>query len=177
MTTNRFETNYIKCPKCDNTLDMSFVNKSCPNPLCSFNFNGLDELLNKDDQALRNALLVAYRDKESDELDLITTAIKYNIGNYLAHFIECNWGAHYHALYKDFILLYLEDLNILKKVLTSDIIKEKDNMIKSKNGYKMFWNLYKYLIKVNNVKIREFLRKEFPEYWQEWYKGLRIHKI
>ena len=172
----QFSPNYIKCPRCNNTLDLSFVNKSCPNPLCVFNFEGLDKLLNEDEEKLRKAIAGSYKGNDDDRVGLIATAIKYNIGDYLSHFIECTWGAHCNSIYKDFILLHLKDLHVLKKVLSSDAIKEgKDNIIVSKNGYKMFWELYEYLIRVNHAEIRSFLRTEFPKYWREWYKKIHNH--
>jgi len=171
---NNFTPNYIKCPDCQNILDMSFCNASCPNPLCGFNFAGLEAYLSKNDEELRKMLLKEYKDKESQEYKLTTTAIKYNMGNYLAHFIECKWGAHYNALYNDFILNFLDDLNLLKIVLKSDIIKEKDNITTSKNGYKMFWELYCHLRKITfNKDISNFLKTEFPSFhlrhYTEWF--------
>jgi hypothetical protein len=173
---NKFIPNYIKCLKCGNTLDLSFVDKSCPNPLCSFNFTGLSELLNEDDEKLMTTLVEAHRGYDEDRIALVIVAVRYNIGNYLAHFIECTWGAHYNSLYKHFITLHLKDLNILKKVLSSDVIKEdKNNIIISQNGYKMFWALYKYLINIKSVEISGFLKEEFPKYWRDWYRKIHGH--
>jgi len=176
MKTNNFTPNYIKCPDCQNILGMSFVVSVCPNPLCGFNFDGLDAYLSKNDEELRKILLKEYKTKEGKEgreYKLTITAIKHNMGNYLAHFIECKWGAHYNALYNDFILSFLDDLNLLKIVLKSDIIKEKDNITISKNGYKMFWDLYCHLKRINNVNFRNFLISEFPElhrrHYDEWF--------
>lgn len=173
---SKFSPNYIICPQCNNTLDLSFVETSCPNPLCNFSFNGLNELLVKDEEELRKMLSKAYKGDDDKVIKLIVTAVKYNIGDYLSHFIECTWGAHYNSLYKDFILLHLKDLRVLKMVLSSDVIKEnKNNTIISKNGCKMFWELYQYLIKVNSAEIRGFLKEEFPEYWRKWYQKIHHH--
>jgi len=173
MEGNNFTPNYIKCPNCQNILDMSFVDSVCPNPLCGFNFAGLNAYLTQGDEELRKILLKEYRAKEDQEYKLVVTAIKYNMGNYLAHFIECKWGAHYNALYNDFILNFLDDLNLLKIVLKSDIIKEKDNITTSKNGYKMFWDLYCHLKRINIANFRNFLISEFPElhrrHYNEWF--------
>jgi hypothetical protein len=169
MTNNNFQPNYIKCPQCKNILDLSFTAKSCSNPLCGFNFDGLDALLNKNDDELRKALLSHYKDREGRVYKLITTAIRYNSGNYLAHFIECNSGAHYNTLFNDFIRHFFDDLNILKAVLKSDVIKQRDNVIISKGGYKMFWELYDRLKKLNSVEIRNFLISEFPDFHRRHY--------
>jgi hypothetical protein len=174
-----FTPNYIKCPSCQNILGMSFIDSVCPNPLCGFDFAGLEAYLSKNDEELRKILLKEYKTKEGKEgkegreYKLTITAIKHNMGNYLAHFIECKWGAHYNALYNDFILNFLDDLNLLKIVLKSDIIKEKDNITISKNGYKMFWDLYCHLKRINIANFRNFLISEFPElhrrHYNEWF--------
>lgn len=171
---NTFNLNYIKCPSCKNILDMSFVNKSCPNPLCNFNFNGLEPYLNKNDEELRKLLIKARKENDDTEHKLITIAIKYNMGTYLAHFIECTWPAHYETLYSSFLLNFLDDLNVLKIVLKSDVIKEDKKTIVSKNGYKMYWQLYCRLKKINfNPDISNFLKTEFPtlqrRHYTEWF--------
>lgn len=181
MNNKGFYPNYIKCPDCNNILDLSFIDKSCPNPLCGFNFDGLNDYLNKNDEELRKIYLTVYKNRESREYKLVITAIKYNMGNYLAHYIECSSGAHYNTLYKDFILNFLDDLNILKIVLKSDVIKEKDNVIVSKNAYKIFWDLFKKLMNINCPEIRKFLRLEFPALYKKYYKErhekFMIHKV
>jgi hypothetical protein len=164
-------SNYIKCPECKNVLDMSFITKSCPNPLCKFNFEGLEVYLNKNDYELRKALLIESKDKTSKEHKLIITAIKHNMEEYLKHFIECKIGHHYNTLYKDFILIFLDDVNILKNVLKSDSMKNKENTVISKNGYKIYWDLYCHLIKIpSNQSIRFFLKTEFTDFYHQYYK-------
>jgi len=171
MNNKQYKLEYIKCPSCNNILDLSFVNKTCPNPLCIFNFKGLTNYLDKDDAWLHKALIDAHKDKDERELKLLTTAVKYNIANYLDHFVSCNWGSHYTTLFKDFIFLYLDDLNALKLVLSSNTIKlDKGEVIVSKNGYRMFWDLYKWLIRVHSSQIRNFLRQEFPDLYKRYYK-------
>ncbi len=170
----KFNLNYIKCPDCKNILDMSFVNKSCPNPLCGFNFNGLEPYLNKNDDELRKLLIKARKENDDTKHKLVTTAIKHNMGKYLAHFIECTWPAHYETLYNSFLLNFLDDLNVLKIVLKSDVIKDGQNTITSKNGYKMYWQLYCRLKKMTlNSDINNFLKTEFPvlykKHYAEWF--------
>lgn len=175
MNDKLFKLEYIKCPSCKNILDLSFVNKTCPNPLCGFNFEGLEDYLDKDDGWLHKALVKAYKSKNECEVKLLATAVRYNIGNYLSHFISCSWGAHYHTIFKDFIILYLDDLNALKSALKSDVIKPGNSII-SKKGYKMFWGLYKWLMRVHSPQIRSFLQKEFPDFDKRHYKE-RIEKF
>lgn len=169
---NNFSPNYIKCPGCKNVLDLSFKNSSCPNPLCGFNFAGLDELLSKNDDELQKILLDHYNDRDSHEYKLVITAIKYNSGNYLAHFIECNWGAHYNTLFDTFLVNFFDDLNIFKTILKSEVIKNKDNVVLSKNGYKMFWELYDHLKKLHDPNLRSFLVSEFPVFHRKHYNEL-----
>lgn len=170
MQDNKFQPNYIKCPECKNILDLSYIDKCCPNPLCGFNFAGLEPYLRKGDEELHKDLMRLRAERSGHEFKLLITAVKFNMGNYLAHFIECTWGAHYNTLYKDFILYFLDDLNLLKAVLKSDVIKDKDNTVVSKNGYKMFWELYCRLKKTGSTSdIRGFLVVEFPELHRKHY--------
>jgi hypothetical protein len=172
---NDFRPNYIKCPGCKNILGLSFKGKTCPNPLCGFDFAGLTPLLAQSEAELHKALTEAYRGKDERKIKLLATAVRYNIGNCLAHFVSCHWNAHYQTLFKDFILLYLDDLNALKAVLSSGTIRpDKANTIVSKGGYKMFPELYAWLMRVHYPEIRDFLRREFPGLYREWYK--KIHK-
>lgn len=169
--TNDFCLNYIKCPGCKNTLGLSFVDKTCPNPLCGFNFNGLSDLLDKNDAELHKALIVSYKGDDERQIKLLATAVRFHIGSYLSHFVACQWGTHYQTLFKDFIILYLDDLNALQLVLSSDVIKlDKGNVVVSKNNYKMFPELYDWLMRVHSPAIRNFLRLEFPGLYKEYYK-------
>jgi len=170
---NKIKLNYIKCPNCQNILDLSFVKSVCPNPLCGFNFNDLEALLDQDEGKLRQALINATKSKDVHGIKLLATAVKFNMPGYLTHFIECSWGAHYQTLFKDFITLYLDDLNVLKMILSSDVIcPAKNNVVTSKNGYKIFLGLYQYLMKVHSPDIRNFLRLEFPGFYRKWYKEI-----
>lgn len=171
METN-FNLNYIKCPECDNTLDLSYAYKTCPNPLCGFQFEGLNDWLDKDDGTLQKAFIEAYKAKNERITKLLITAVRYNMAKYLAHFITCDWGAHYNTLFNDFIIKHLNDLNALKIVLRSDII-EPGNSITSTNGYKMFWELYGRLITIPDKPVQSFLRLEFPAYYKQYYQQIQ----
>ncbi len=174
----RYRPSYIKCPDCNNVLDLLFISKSCPNPLCDFNFNGLEQFLHEDEGKLRDLLQSNAMSRDSREYKLIRTAVKFNMFSYLTHFIECSWGAHYQTLFKEFIIRNLDDLNTLKEVLRSCYIREdKQNTTTSKNGYKMFWSLYCYLMKVYNMEIIGFLQKEFPDMHRKHYRLLHQKHI
>jgi hypothetical protein len=138
--------------------------------LCGFNFAGLRDFLDKKDHELHKELQEAHKDGDEHKQKLLITAVKLNIGDYLAPFIFCSWGSHYNTLFREFIARHLDDLNILKKVLKSDVISlDKGNVTTSKNGYRMFWELYKYLMKVNSSEVRDFLRLEFREFYRKYY--------
>lgn len=172
MESKEFVINYIKCPECKNILDLTFTDKTCPNPLCCFNFAGLEQYLNKNDDELRKILIKARKEENDKEYKLVVTAIKHNMTQYLAHFIECTWGAHYNTLFNSFILTFLDDLNILKIVLKSDVIKDGENTTTSKNGYKMYWELYCRLRKVTlTPEISNFLKTEFPNFHRRHYNN------
>lgn len=175
--TKNFTPNYIKCPGCKNILDLSFVDGRCPNPLCGFNFAGLRDFLNQNDDILRKELINAHKEHDEHKRKMLVTAIKFNMGNYFSHFITCTWGSHYNTLFKKFIFWYLDDLNIIKKVLKSDVIDpNKGETEASKNGYKMFWELYKYLMRIPHPDIKLFLKKEFPKFRQKYNKEQRQNK-
>lgn len=170
---NKFRLNYIKCPDCKNVLNMTFVTGYCPNPLCGFNFDGLEALLHKDDYSLHKAIIKTHKDNNRHEIKLLATAARANMTNYLSHYISCDWGAHYQNVFKDFLVPYLDDLNVVKSVLKSDTIQiDKNNVVISKNGYKMFWELYEHLMKVRDRDIRDFLRFEFPLFSRKYLKLL-----
>ncbi len=167
--TKDFSPNYIRCPECKNVLNLSFADGKCPNPLCGFNFDGLRPFLDQDDDSLRRELKNAHKENDKHKRKILITAIRFNIGNYFSHFITCTWDSHYNTLFKDFITRYLDDLNILKDVLKSDVIDpDKGETEVSKNGYKMFWELYKYLMKLPYPDIKIFLNTEFPKFRRKY---------
>lgn len=164
--------NYIICPDCGNILDMSFKVLPCPNPLCSFRFKGLDKYLNKNIDELIKEIAIEYRGKDEHLIKLIATALKYNSGINLANLIKNFNDKEYRKKYETFILLHLKDINLVKKVLLSGIIKDRENIYISKNGYKIFPELIETLYSVHDVKIRDFLMKEFANYHVKFFRTL-----
>ena len=178
MTKNNFKLNYIKCPNCKNILDLTFVARGCPNPLCQFSFKGLEALLVKNNSELHKAILSAYKGNDERKIKLLATAVRNYIAVYLANFIQYAWGSQMQRLFKNFIILYLDDLNALQIVLKSKVIKpDKDNTVISKNNYKIFPELYNYLMRVHSTEIRNFLRLEFPKLYRDWYKKMHERSI
>ena len=164
---------YIVCPICGNILDLSHMRKKCPNPNCHFGFGRTLKYFGKDSTEIHKALKQNDIETNSDEYKCLEVAIRNNMASYLKHFIECNWGAHHNTLFKKLIEPYLDDIEPLKTILSSNIINEKKcNVTVSKNGYKMFWDLYRCLAKVRSGNVRHFLVLEFPEYNKKLYKIL-----
>lgn len=159
-----FVPNYIICPDCGNILDLSFKDSVCPNPICGFRFKGLQKYLNKNISELRSDIAIEFRGKDEHLIKLIATALKYNSGVGLVGLIKNFNNKKYREDYEKFILLYLKDVNLVKSVLMSNVIKNDNNVFVSKNGYKIFPELIDILYSVHDVKIRDFLRKEFKSY-------------
>lgn len=64
-----------------------------------------------------------------------------------------------------FSILYwhLDDIHVLKSVLSSDVIREdKDPIEWSESGEKIFFVLYKYLRLVKSKEVRDWLVISFP---------------
>lgn len=163
---------YIICPDCGNILDFSFKNSVCPNPLCGFRFKGVDRYLNKKIHELQKEISIHFRGGDEHLIKLIATAAKYNSGTYLADLIRNFDNKKYRKDYDTFILLYLKDVNLVKNVLISSIIKDGDNIIISKNGYKIFPELMEFLYSAHDVKIKDFLMKEFANEHVKMFRKL-----
>lgn len=170
----KYNLNYIKCPDCLNVLGLSFISTNCPNPICSFDFKGLAGNLDKTTDQLIQDLLTARKEGNDREVKLLATAARFGIAKHLIHFITCKWGTCYNSLFKFLIIPYLDDINSLKIVLSSNmIIPSKGNAVISKNGYKIFWDLYEHLMRVRSQTIRGFLRVEFPDLYKQYYKNIQ----
>jgi hypothetical protein len=138
----------------------------------------------KNEEELYKILLNAPGEPEdytSREHKLAFTAVRHNIGNYLARYIDCKWGSQINTDCDDFMLNFLDDANILKTILRSSVVEVVKNYTLSKNGYKMFYKLYRRLKKIMHPDIRNFLIPEFPEYGrklhEEWEKGFMKTKF
>lgn len=165
---DNFQLNYIKCPECKNILDLSFIDKICPNPLCGFDFDGLRAIL---DNGEKKPFLEPTKEQEWKWLKLLQTAFKHNMGNHLATLAAYNNRADYYKLYPRSVIRELDDLEALKTVLLSDVIKlDKKGVIKSRFHYRMFYDFYEYLMSVNYQEIRNFLRLTFPDFYKTYYK-------
>ena len=83
---------------------------------------------------------------------------KKHMEGYLTHYIECSYRPCYHTIYTEIIAPHLDDVNVLKKVLKSDVIDESNgNVWKDADGHKMYSELFAYLSLVENSEIKDFL--------------------
>jgi hypothetical protein len=162
---------YIKCPECRNCLGLDFIGIQCPNPLCGFNFDGLQGFIDEGKDRLLEMAKERKFSVESTDYKLLGLALRYYMYDYLVDYVKCTWGAHYQTIYKQIIHRYLDDPEIVKKLLLSDVIKSK-NIKESKSGCKIFWELYKSLYGVQSSEVKVFLVKEFPVF----YRKLKIQK-
>jgi hypothetical protein len=87
--------------------------------------------------------------------------IRENMERILLHYIECTWGACYTTKFRELIQPYFNDVALLDKILRSDAIKEKWNVIEGKTGAKIYKDLYWELLKCKDSSIAEYLRTEF----------------
>lgn len=168
-----YSLKYIYCPSCNNILEESFKEKTCPNPLCRFSFKGLSNYLDENISELRREMAREYKNNDSRAYKLMITAAKYNSDicfiDYLKNFDKTDYREKNEAL----VLGRLIDLNTIKSVLQSNVIKEDKGVVTSKNGFKMFWELYRALRRncgLNSRGVSDFLLLEFPEFRQRYTK-------
>ena len=92
--------------------------------------------------------------------DTLIKLVKDNMEEYLRHFIDCNWGACYNTLYRSVIKPHLDDIEVVKKVLKSDVIILKDSPHSE------------YIVHVEPLAIRE---SPNPEECMKLYPQLYYH--
>ncbi len=146
---------YLICPKCDTKITLQDTENGCLN--CGFSFSSIIKLLGKDDD-----FLVLYSDCIYADKLALKCIVNYNSEKLLKHFIECSWGAHYNTVFDKLIVPYFSDLDVLKNFLSSDIIREDNNIVWSKNKeHKAYDLLLKYLRKIKDKNIHKFIVNEF----------------
>lgn len=80
---------------------------------------------------------------------------------HLRFFIEYN---SYMLVYFGILYWHLDDVIVLQRVLSSEIIKkDKDPIEVTEEGYKIFYQLYKHLRLVKSEIIQTWLKITFPE--------------
>ena len=107
-------------------------------------------------------LLKNFDQKSASEKELIVYEIRAQTVEVLIHFIQCTWGAHYNTQFEWVIKPFLCDVPALDFVLKSRVILEnKSNVIIGITGAKIYPGLWDYLMRVDNEKIKDYLRIEF----------------
>ncbi|WP_338359833.1 hypothetical protein [Yeosuana marina] len=113
------------------------------------------DLINNDFMPLISSL----DSKPIQEQKVIIKEIKSQMVNILKHFIECDKGWHYNAIFKSLIKPYLDNPLVLDFVLKSHAIK--GNEISGNSGAKIYAELLRRLEQVDSPKIKNYLKKEF----------------
>jgi hypothetical protein len=101
------------------------------------------------------------RETKGDEFAI--QFIRDNMENIVLHYISCTWGACYTTKFKELIQPYFNDPALLDRVLRSDAIKDKGNLIIGKTGAKIFKGLFGELVKCNDDAIKKYLKTEFKD--------------
>ena len=85
---------------------------------------------------------------------------------HLTCFIEWNT---YMAVHFGILYWHLDDLNVLRQVLSSDTISDtKGNTHQTETGERIYYQLYCYLRLVRSDVIKAWLSKSFPDYEQRY---------
>ena len=95
--------------------------------------------------------------------DTLIKLVKDNMEEYLRHFIDCYWGTCYNTLYRSVIKPHLDDVQIVENVLKSDLIELRENTLISKDGVKLYYDLYLHLYNVKSNKVREYVHSKWSE--------------
>ena len=102
-----------------------------------------------------------FRETKGDEFAI--QFIHDNMESIILHYISCTWGACYNTKFKELIQPYFNDAALLDKILRTEVIKDKGNLIIGKTGAKIYKNLYWELLKCDDDSIKQYLRTEFSE--------------
>ena len=91
----------------------------------------------------------------------IAPFIRSRMEGILIDYIDCSRGVCYNSKFKELIQPYLNDQELLDKILRSEAIKDKHNVITGKTGAMIFPELLHQLNQCNSTGIRNYLNKEF----------------
>lgn len=107
-----------------------------------------------------------------DKEDLILE-IRGQMLNILEHYVTCRIGYCYSSIFRYILIDYLEDVIVLEYFLKSNSIKDGPLPICiSKNGVKIFYDLFYDFMLVKSVSVKIFLQKEFPYYYRDFQNKL-----
>ena len=175
-----FTPHKYECPKCciTNYLKLKVNEESkyiyvCNNDLCDFHLNTnrmtSHKFLSLEGTLGGKQLWEGSKDKcnyfhshiNTKCLDCIN-ASKISMLSFFTHFLTCNWGACYHTIFNQAIKPYFDDVEVLKFLLKQYKFF-KPGTYRNRNGYFMYPELDRYLLRINNSKIKDFVRNEFRE--------------
>jgi hypothetical protein len=101
--------------------------------------------------------------RETEGEDAAIQMIHDNMEPIILHYIECTWGACYTTKFRELIQPYFNDSLLLDKILRSEAIKNKGNMIVGRTGAKIYKDLYWELLKCKDPSISNYLKDEFED--------------
>lgn len=79
----------------------------------------------------------------------------------LIHFISCQRGACYNALYFNVIVPHLDSAEVLDNVLKGTVVRGKSGILAGKSGARIFPELLGRLEKVESQVIGAYLQENF----------------
>ncbi len=99
--------------------------------------------------------------RETAGEDAAIKMIQDNMERIILHYIECTLGACYTTKFRELIQPYFNDSMLLDKILRSEVIKNKGNIIEGKTGARIYKDLYWELLECKDPFIAEYLKTEF----------------
>lgn len=105
---------------------------------------------------------------DSTEKEILLIDIKVNMLRILNHYVNCRVGACYTSILKYILIEYLSESKVLDLFLKGPQIELRSNAIMSPSGSKIYYDLYYDFMLVKNHNIKEYLKKEFPEYYHKF---------
>jgi hypothetical protein len=79
----------------------------------------------------------------------------------LYHFIECNRGGCYNALYSNVIVPYLDSVDVVDYILRSSVIGLTPDVLTGKTGARIYSELRHRLNGVRSEKVRQYFSENF----------------
>ena len=157
------------CPNCDShdNLKLLLARKgeyknqyfyTCRDGYCKFYLN-TNLNTNHEFDNFQNWNCDSYSFGEKIDCEDCINVLKINMLDILSEFIECTWAGHYTTVFDYIIKPHLDNLDILKFFLKST--ETITDTFHNANGYKMYDDLYRVLLDIDNIEIHEFVSFEF----------------
>jgi hypothetical protein len=176
----------FSCPKCRSDLVLRIAKRGehsgeyfwgCESyPACQFVMNSYVKAQPGDDypvKVLSDWQEIVFSNALKDE-----SYIKIAMPMLLEHFIGCNLGRCWTAIYSRFIRPYLDNPTLLQETLLSGLLDQnKGNTISSDSGTPIFYDLFVLLYNVESADIRSYLEQDFPSYVEQRQDDPYVPKI